>query len=438
MNKESWSRYIKAAVFAACFFLVVAVSGSAGTVQAAAKSKVRLSNTKLTMQPATRKSLKLVGAPSSKVKWSSSKSRVAAVDKSGRVTAKTKGAAKIRASYKGKKYTCKVSVVYGKHTASDGMRYQDKSGNFGYTGRWFTKNVNGKNCRYTCSEGSAIYFKVTGSAYVNVGFVSQIAVATPYFAYSVDGKAMRRQLISNGKISVGSSGTHYVRLVVDAMSEYENRWAGEAGVGITGVSAVSSGGVVTAIMPTNATIAFYGDSITQGVRALNMSLSPDGTSVTHSYAWYCAAQLDLVPYLSGFGGTGIIQPGSFNNCINAIESYSAYRKAGDFNADVIVVEHGTNDVYTYGEVFINEYRRVLELLHRKHPKAYIMAMLPFTRIHADEIKSAASSYKWCTVVDPSSWGVSYTDGLHPNKAGARRAGERLARKVASTRKVTLK
>lgn len=145
-----------------------------------------------------------------------------------------------------------------------------------------------------------------------------------------------------------------------------------------------------------------------------------------------------MPYFAGFGGSGIIQPGSFNNCINTIQSNSAFHKTEGYEADVIVVEHGTNDVYTYGEIFINEYKRVLNLLHQKHPEAKIVAMVPFTQLHADEIRAAAAAYpKWCSVIETSSWNLSYTDGLHPNKAGAKKAGLNLAKKVASIRKVTL-
>lgn len=430
--QRKWRR--KAAAFLLSLLLVIGITADCQMVQAATLS---LNRTSMTMAPATTSRLKLNGT-SSKVKWSSSNKKVATVDSSGTVTARAKGTAKIKASYKGKSCTCLVTVQYATHTTSDGMRYKDTSGSFGYTGRWFKKSISGGKYYFTNTDGSAVYFKVTGSKYVNVNFVSRIAVATPYFAYSVDGGKMQRQLISKKKISVGNTKTHYVRLVIDAMSESENRWGGEAGVGIKSIKPVTSGGVVTAIKPQNATIAFYGDSITQGVRALNMALMPSGTSSTHSYAWYCAEQLDLVPYFAGYGGSGIAQPGSFNNCYNAITNFSSTRKASSFDADVIVVEHGTNDVYTHGEAFTNAYRKVLKKLHSEHPNAYIMAMIPFTQLHASEIRSAASSYSWCTVVETSSWGLSYTDGLHPNTNGAKKAGKNLAKKVASKRKAVLK
>ncbi|MCM1256359.1 MAG: GDSL-type esterase/lipase family protein [Roseburia sp.] len=396
-----------------------------------------LSKTSMTMAPATTTTLKLKGATASKVTWKSSKKTVATVDKSGKVTALTKGTADIKATYQGKTYKCKVTVKYKTYTAKDGITYKDAKGEFGRTGRWFKKSIAGGKYYFTNTGGSAIYFKVTGSKYINVNFVQNIGVATPYFAYSVDGGSMKRQKVNSSKISVGNTKTHYVRLVVDAIAEQENRW-GEAGVGIKSIKPVTKGGVVTALQPQNAMVAFYGDSITEGVRALNMALLPTGTSATHSYAWYCAGQLDMVPYYAGYGGSGIVKPGSYNNCYNAITSFSSGRKAEKYDADVIVVEHGTNDVDVAGSVFTSEYRNVLQKLHSDHSKAYIMAMIPLNQSHAQDIRDAARGLKYVTVVETASWGLSYTDGLHPNSSGGKTMGKNLAKKIAAKRKAVLK
>ena len=399
--------------------------------------QISLNKKTVSMAPATTVTLKLKGA-SGKIKWSSSNKKVATVSSSGKVTARAKGTAKIKATHKGKTYTCQVTVKYKTHTCSDGMRYKDVSGTFSRSGRWIKNSIGGGKYYFTNTEGSAIYFKVTGSKYVNVNFVARYSVATPYFAYSVDGGKMKRQLITNKKINVGNTKTHYIRVVIDSMDVTEDRWVGGTGVAVKSVKPVSKDGVVTAIKPQNATIAFFGDSITQGVRTVGWDLTPSGTSSTHGYAWYCAQQLDMVPYTVGFGSTGIFETGWFNNCYNATQYFSYGEKAPSFTADVIVVEHGTNDIYCYGDAFVQQYQKVLQKLHKQHPNAYIMAMIPLNQIHASEIRIAASSYSWCTVVETSSWNLSYTDGIHPNSAGAKKMGQNLAKKVAAKRKAVLK
>lgn len=395
---------------------------------------VFLNTTYLEMTPATTQNLILNGAYG-EVEWFSDDEDVATVNASGKVTARGKGVAQIIATHEGVDYPCQVNVVYGTYATSDGMEYKDTKGTFGYTGRWFKKSVSGGKYQFTNTDGSAIYFKVTGSKYVQVDFVSRTTVATPYFAYSVDGGKMKRQSISNKKISVGNKQTHYVRLLLDGMSQDENRWRYEAGIGIKNIKPVTKSGVISAVKPENPVIAFYGDSITQGIRAINRSLSADGTSATNTYAWHCADALDMVPYYAGYGGDGIVKTGSFQNCYNSILYFSAGRKATKIDPAVVVIEHGTNDKYVPSEPFLEGYKKVLKLLHKKYPNAQIMAMVPFTQDHAGDIREAVNSVgDWCTVVETSSWKISYTDGLHPNTSGAKTAGKKLAKKILATRK----
>lgn len=434
MKRKLLDRGRRAAMLLAGLLFFTGIAGGDEMVWSAGANIVYLSETSVVMTPATTKKLQLIGALSG-VKWSSSNKKAAVVNKKGKVTAKAKGVTRIKAVYKKKEYICNVVVRYMTYTTSDGIRYKDTSGSFGRTGRWFQKNIAGGKYYFTSTDGSAVYFKVTGSKYVDVKFLSNTAVSVPYFAYSVDGGKMKRQSISNGKISVGNTKTHYVRLLIDAISEYEDRWIGEAGVAVKSIKPVTKEGVVTAIKPQNDIIAFYGDSITKGVRALNMELTPSGTSAVHSYAWYCAQKLKMVPYYAGYGGSGIFETGSFQKCYDVIEKFSAGRKADKFNADVVVVLHGTNDVYTYGDIYVSEYQKVLNLLHSKFPKAKIMAVIPFNQIHADEIRAAAASCsKWCSVVETSSWNLTYTDGMHPNAKGSEKAGKNLAKIISSKRK----
>lgn len=77
-----------------------------------AKTKIRLSNSKITLYKGQSKTLKVKGTKK-KVKWSSSKKSVATVSKKGKVKAKKKGTATITAKIGKKKYKCKVTVKYG-------------------------------------------------------------------------------------------------------------------------------------------------------------------------------------------------------------------------------------------------------------------------------------------------------------------------------------
>ena len=81
-----------------------------------AKSKVKLSSTKVNMTVNQKKSISLKGIKGKKVKWSTSSKKVVAIKTSGKnkqkciLTAKKSGNATIKAKYRGKTYKCKVVV----------------------------------------------------------------------------------------------------------------------------------------------------------------------------------------------------------------------------------------------------------------------------------------------------------------------------------------
>lgn len=102
-----------------CKMLVVAltlgcISGTPNVVNA--KSKVKLSSTKVSMTVKQKKSISLKGVKGKKVKWSTSSKKVVTIKTSGKnkqkctLTAKKSGNATIKAKYRGKTYKCKVTV----------------------------------------------------------------------------------------------------------------------------------------------------------------------------------------------------------------------------------------------------------------------------------------------------------------------------------------
>lgn len=91
--------------------LSLLVSGSflENAMSVKAKAKIALNKKKITLTVGKKTKLKLKNYKK-KVKWSTSRSKVAAVNKAGVVTAKKKGTAKITAKAGKRKYTCKVTV----------------------------------------------------------------------------------------------------------------------------------------------------------------------------------------------------------------------------------------------------------------------------------------------------------------------------------------
>ena len=295
-----------------------------------------------------------------------------------------------------------------------------------YIGRWFDKEINGIPHKVTLTDGAYLCFMIEGAESFDVKFTVITTGEEPYFAYSVDGEEPIRQHVTDSTVSLPDTGYHTVRIIADGMTEGEGKWDKEKGFALHSIIP-SEGGILCGIRPTEKTVFFYGDSITEGIRALNMSASSNGNSATNSYAWQCAEALGVTPYLIGYGATGILSTGSFHTMKNAIDYLSSGRPVINTEApDLIVVNHGTNDGKYSAEVFGEALAETLTHLREKYPEAPIVYLIPFCGVHADTIKSVVKSMDNTFVVDTESWNIPCTDSLHPSAEGAEKAGKLLA------------
>ena len=213
------------------------------------------------------------------------------------------------------------------------------------------------------------------------------------------------------------------------MTENEGKWDQEKGFAIMAITP-SFGGSIVGIRPTEKVIFFYGDSITEGVRALGMSANSDGNSATNAYSWQCAETLGVTPYLIGYGASGIIMPGSFNTMLNAIDYLSEGRPVlDDVVPDVIIVNHGTNDGRQDSIFFEEGLTTTLIRLREKYPDTPIVYLIPFNQAHAQTITSVVKKLENAYVIETNEWTVYYTDGVHPNAMGAMMAGRKLAERL---------
>ena len=99
------NRIIARGVCAACGLGLGVILSAPAVVSAGPK----LNTTSETLLIGKTKTINLSGVGKSKVRWSSSKNSVLTV-KNGKITAKKAGNSTITASYKGKKYKCRVTV----------------------------------------------------------------------------------------------------------------------------------------------------------------------------------------------------------------------------------------------------------------------------------------------------------------------------------------
>lgn len=295
-----------------------------------------------------------------------------------------------------------------------------------YMGRWFDKDIEGTPHKVTLTDGAHLYFLIENTASFDVTFTVITTGEEPYFAYSIDGAEPIRQHITEPTVTLPDTGRHTVRIIADAMTEGEGKWDLEKGFAIKSVTP-AEGGSIVGIKPTEKVVFFYGDSITEGIRALNMNATSDGNSATNAYSWQCAETLGVTPYLIGYGASGIIMPGSFHTMLNAIDYLSNGRPVDDsISPDIIVVNHGSNDVGQNRKLFEEQLTITLNRLREKYPEAPIVYLIPFEQTHSRVIPSVVEKMENAYVIETRGWKISYTDGIHPDAAGAKYAGEQLA------------
>lgn len=289
-----------------------------------------------------------------------------------------------------------------------------------FSGRWFEKEIDGQHLFVTLNDGAMFYFEVKDTEQVTLQFRVITQLEMPYFAYRIDGGEFARAPITEGTIQLPDQERHLVQVVIDGMSEREDKWNGEIGVAFAGID--SHGGSIEGTLPKQKRILFIGDSITEGVKALGDNAVSEYNSATHSFPWYTAEMLNAEPYFIGFGATGITMTGSFNTTAKMLDHFSVTRPIADNqlpDCDLIVLNTGTNDHEASKEVFVAGYQEVVLKLHDRYPDRSILCMIPFTQLHAEDIREAVQGYNWCHVIETVDWEFSYTDGVHPDAAGAR-------------------
>ncbi len=308
---------------------------------------------------------------------------------------------------------------------ADGIQYEFSDSKYNFTGRWYEKEIDGISHYITVNDGSELYFAAYGTNTVDIYFTVITEKKTPYFAYSIDGSEPVRQLITESAIPLPDKGAHIIRIITDGITESERKFSGEIGFAFR--EADAGNGKIIGIKPVSKTIMFFGDSITEGVRALSMDADSDGNSATHSYPWYCCRSLGAIPVNVGFAASGIVGAGSFAPCLETIDKLSATRNTDSIPApDIVILAHGHNDIYFSSADFVPRYNAVLRRLHEKYPDTKIVILIPFSQTHAEDIRSCASEFEFIKLIETDGWNPATTDGIHLSAAGAKTAGFKLA------------
>ncbi|MGW0945330.1 GDSL-type esterase/lipase family protein [Streptomyces sp. NPDC002623] len=298
-----------------------------------------------------------------------------------------------------------------------------------YEGRWGRT----AEAAVTVNSGSRLRFRFVGSAVHALFDVSSVTVPAQLYV-SVDGGPRQLYAVDRGDLRIAATGRgqHTAELSVKDVSARVNRWTPplESGVTLTGIR----GRLLEQRAPRAPELVFLGDSVTQGVLALCAVNTSDCADGTAAYPTLVADALHASLTQVGFGRQGVIRTG--NGGVPAAGDAYAWNHAGsparpDRDADVIVVNQGTNDTAFGSAEFRTAYRAYLELLRAAAPHARILALRPFGGAHAADIAEVVAELadRRTEFVDTAGWlsaaDGDFQDAVHPNAQGHRKAADRL-------------
>ena len=72
--------------------------------------------------------------------------------------------------------------------------------------------------------------------------------------------------------------------------------------------------------------------------------------------------------------------------------------------------------------FLNALRATLSHLYKKYPDVPVVYVIPLQQVFATLIRRVMAEYPRGYVVESEAWKITFTDGIHPNAAGARVMG----------------
>ena len=299
----------------------------------------------------------------------------------------------------------------------------------GFFGRWFDKEVNGRSCKVSTAPGAYLSLELEGVSELDCRFEKMPMDSQPIWAYQIDSLAIERRSIDDSHVVLPDTGIHQLKIIFEATDEYTNRFDDELGLALADLKYPA--GSMRPSRQKKPLIAFYGDSITEGICLLAAHTSPEHGSATKAYPWQLCELLQTDAYIAGYGGIGITATGSFAIAEQALTRLSSSREAPRFDADLVVIEYGTNDRDVASVDFENGYRRLLETAHTMHPKAPICCMVPFDQVHAKSISVVVQELSQSTDIELGCFeteglDLSFTDGLHPDAQSSKVIAQALA------------
>jgi lysophospholipase L1-like esterase len=307
-------------------------------------------------------------------------------------------------------------------------------------GRWDLRTA-GK--AITVNSGSHVTASFEGTGISAKFDISGNTGERPTVSFRIDGGELIEKEISPTLELVAGlpTGKHELILFVRGMSEFEQRWTPPlvASTVFLGFS-VTGGALVSTARPQRLKLEFLGDSITEGVLVHDKGPAGQNTAPwrcdgARNYAALTAQKLGVEWRQVGFGRQGLTVGGNGGvpKAQQAFDWFYSRAPRDAWQADVVVINQGTNDRGTASGDFASLYKSFLGIVRAGYPNAKIVALRPLVGDFGTEIAAEVKARKdggdsKVYYVDTGGWTSSgdFTDGLHPNLSGSAKIADKLA------------
>ena len=294
------------------------------------------------------------------------------------------------------------------------------------TGRWTVKKINNMPTLYTTNLGSYLRFKVSDAKKCQITVLPNQNFLSPsqVFAFRIDDGKWQRVQASLGKIDIPLDSTlHTIEIMAAGNSDIDEVWQGNEGFAIKNIY-LNNGEIMAA--PQRPVVNFIGDSITAGCWVVGNHPAADYRPETN-YAGICADLLNVDSVRIAYSAGGVLRPATggvptadvFLGKIDAQTSWTPN------HPELNVINLGVNDRRFPLAQFIAAFDLFIQQVKLTFPHTPLAIMIPFSQTFASEIRKIATKHN-CSIIETKTWSHSFTDGLHPDQAGAIAEGKMLA------------
>ena len=278
---------------------------------------------------------------------------------------------------------------------------------------------------YTTNLGSYLRFKVSNAKKCQISVLPNQNSLSPsqVFAFRIDGGKWQRAQDSLENIDIPLDSTlHTIEIMAAGNTDIDEVWQGNEGFAIKNIY-LDNGEIMAA--PQRPVVNFIGDSITAGCWVVGNHPAVDYRPETN-YAGICADLLNVDSVRIAYSAGGVLRPATggvptADVFLGKIDDQTLWTPN---HPDLTVINLGVNDRRFPLAQFTAAFDLFIQQVKLTFPRTPLAIIIPFSQTFASEIRKIATKHN-CSIIETKTWSHSFTDGLHPDQAGAIAEGKML-------------